>query len=178
MKKLVSLELFSAKKVRSFSYIREEELTRVFKFLASSFGAPINFREMTRQMVNNIVSRATLGDICQDREFVIDSTYAMLKSFNSFNVFNYYRCLNFVNVISGKKAQWLKMHKEVDVILERILKEHKNNLNQDHEDIVDILLRVKDNGDILMTNDHVKAIILVSTSKHFFISISYVDLAK
>ncbi|KAK1420283.1 hypothetical protein QVD17_21752 [Tagetes erecta] len=160
MKKLVTLQLFSAKKVRSFSYIREDELTRVFKFLESSSGAPINFRDMTKEMVNNIVSRATLGDICQDRQLIIDSTYAMLKSFNSFNVFNYYRCLNFVNVISGKKAQWLKMHKEVDVILERILKEHKNNLNQDHEDIVDILLRVKDSGDIVMTNDHVKAIIL------------------
>ncbi|KAI3741623.1 hypothetical protein L1987_59297 [Smallanthus sonchifolius] len=120
---------------------------------------------MIRQIVNNIVSRATLGDVCQDREFIIDSTYAMLKSFNSFNLFNYYPSLNFLNAISGKKAKWLKMHKEVDVILEKILEEHRNRPrnNQDHEDLVDILLRVKDAGDFdlpLMTNDRIKAIIL------------------
>ncbi|KAI3800795.1 hypothetical protein L1987_28891 [Smallanthus sonchifolius] len=165
IKKLATSELLSAKKVRSFSFIREDELSRVFKFVESSSGAPINFRDMARQIVNNIVSRATLGDACQVREFIIDSTYAMLKSFNSFNLFNYYPSLNFLNVISGKKAQWLKMHKEVDVILDKILEEHRSRQRNKQylEDLVDILLRVKDGGDFdlpIMTNDRIKAIIL------------------
>ncbi|KAL8236086.1 hypothetical protein R6Q59_017167 [Mikania micrantha] len=169
IKKLVTSELLSAQKVRSFSYIREDELTRVFKFLEFSSGVPINFRDLAREIVNNIVSRATLGDICQDRQFMIDSTYAILKSMNSFNLFNYYPRLSFLNVISGKKAEWLKMHKEVDVILEKILEEHRSrrsrtNLQLDHDDMVDILLRpVKDSNDLdvpVMTDDRVKAIIL------------------
>ncbi|KAJ0508670.1 putative cytochrome P450 [Helianthus annuus] len=165
LKKFATLELLSAKKVRSFFYIREDELTRVSKFLESSSGSPINFREMTRQIVNNIVSRATLGDVCKDRKILLENVYFMLKTFSSFNMSNYYPRLNFLNVISGKKAEWLKMHKEIDLILEKIIEEHRSRPRNpdDHEDIVDILLRVKDTGasfDEPLTNDRVKAIIL------------------
>ncbi|KAI3741453.1 hypothetical protein L1987_59127 [Smallanthus sonchifolius] len=164
MKKICTLELLSVKKTRSFFYIREEELTHAFKYFDSSAGTPIIIRDPIQEMVNNVVSRATLGDICEDRQFIIDSTYAMLKSFNSFNLFNYYPRLNFLNVVTGKKAEWMKMHKEVDVILERILEEHRSRArgSQDHEDLVDVLLRVQATGDLDMpiTDDNIKAIIL------------------
>ncbi|XP_076946703.1 germacrene A acid 8-beta-hydroxylase-like [Bidens hawaiensis] len=166
LKKFATLELLSAKKVRSFFYIREDELTRVFKFLESTSGAPINFREAAREVINNMVSRATLGDVCKDRKRLLDCVYFMLKTFSSFNMTNYYPRLNFLNIISGKKAKWLKMHKEIDVILENILEEHRSKPRsiQDHEDIVDMLLRVKDTGtnqfDLPLTNDRIKAIIL------------------
>ncbi|KAJ0797387.1 Germacrene A acid 8-beta-hydroxylase [Helianthus annuus] len=164
MKKICTLELLSAKKSRSFFYIREEELTRTYKFLDFSSGTPITLRDTIQEMVNNVVSRATLGDVSEDRQFIIDSTYTMLKSFNSFNLFNYYPSLSFINVISGKQAQWLKMHKEVDVILEKILREHRSRPRgkNDHEDLVDVLIRIKDTGDLDMaiTDDNIKAIIL------------------
>ncbi|KAI7754667.1 LOW QUALITY PROTEIN: hypothetical protein M8C21_026776, partial [Ambrosia artemisiifolia] len=166
LKKFATLELLSAKKVRSFFYIRENELTRVSRRLETFAKTPINFRELAREIVNNIVSRATLGDICKDRETLLDNIYFMLKTFNSFNMANYYPRLNVLNVISGKKAEWLRMHKEIDVILEKIIEEHKSrprSNEDDHEDIVDILLRVKDTGvgfDEPLTNDRVKAIIL------------------
>ncbi|KAJ0591074.1 putative cytochrome P450 [Helianthus annuus] len=164
MKKIATLELFSTIKVRSFSYIRESELTRVFKFLDSCCGTVINFREMTVQMVNNIVSRATLGDVCKDREYLVDSAFFMLKTFSAFNLFNYYPRLDFLNVITGKKAQWLKMHNELDIILKKILEEHRSRQrsSQDHEDLVDVLIRVKDTGDLdfPITDDNIKAIIL------------------
>ncbi|MFS7931873.1 Germacrene A acid 8-beta-hydroxylase [Helianthus anomalus] len=164
MKKICTLELLSAKKSRSFFYIREEELTRTYKFLDFSSGTPIILRDTIQEMVNNVVSRATLGDVSEDRQFIIDSTYTMLKSFNSFNLFNYYPSLSFINVISGKQGQWLKMHKEVDVILEKILREHRSRPRgkNDHEDLVDVLIRIKDTGDLDMaiTDDNIKAIIL------------------
>ncbi|KAJ0501007.1 putative cytochrome P450 [Helianthus annuus] len=120
---------------------------------------------MTRQIVNNIVSRATLGDVCKNRKNLIENVYFMLRTFSSFNMSNYYPRLNFFNVISGKKAEWLKMHKEIEMILEKIIEEHRSRPRNpdDHEDIVDILLRVKDTGagfDEPLTNDRVKAIIL------------------
>ncbi|KAK9056066.1 hypothetical protein SSX86_027153 [Deinandra increscens subsp. villosa] len=99
-------------------YIREEELSDLFKFLdSSSETTPMVIRGPIQRMLNNVVSRAALGDVCNDRQFIIDSTYEMVKSFNSFNLFNCYPGLGFMNVVTGKKAGWLKLHREVDVIL-------------------------------------------------------------
>ncbi|KAD5960376.1 hypothetical protein E3N88_11848 [Mikania micrantha] len=64
-----------------------------------------------------------------------------------------------------KKAKWLKRQKQLDDILEDILEEHRNNRSSgghDQEDLVDVLLRIKGNGDLdqPITYDNVKGIIL------------------
>nr|A0A2H4DGV8.1 RecName: Full=Germacrene A acid 8-beta-hydroxylase; Short=Ih8H; Short=IhG8H; AltName: Full=Cytochrome P450 71BL6; AltName: Full=Germacrene A acid 8-alpha-hydroxylase [Inula hupehensis]AML23863.1 germacrene A acid 8-hydroxylase [Inula hupehensis] len=164
IKKIVTLELLSVKKVRSFSSIRAEELTRAVKSVEPSVGSTINFRDLTSQTVNNMVSRATLGDVCKERHILLDTMNDILKTFNSFNVVNFFPSLQFLNVITGKKAKWLKIHKQLDHILENILEEHKSKPkgNQDDEDLIDVLLRVKDAGgqELPITNDNVKAITL------------------
>ncbi|KAF5767405.1 putative cytochrome P450 [Helianthus annuus] len=164
IKKIATLELLSVKKVRSFFHIREEELNHAFKFLDSSSETTINFRDLTIKTVSNIVSRAALGDVSKEREYLVDCAYAQLRTFNAFHLFNYYPSLSFFNVISGKKAKWMKMHMEVDVILEDILKEHRSRPRSihDHEDLLDVLLRVKDSGDLdfPITDDNIKSIVL------------------
>nr|AGO03790.1 costunolide [Tanacetum cinerariifolium]AXL93710.1 Cytochrome P450 [Tanacetum cinerariifolium] len=165
MKKICTLELLSAKKVRSFSSIREEELTRIRKILESKAGTPINYTEMTIEMVNNVICKATLGDCCKDQALLIELLYDVLKTLSAFNLASYYPRLQFLNVISGKKAKWLKMQKKLDDIMEDILKEHRAKgraKNSDQEDLVDVLLRVKETGglDIDVTDEHVKAVVL------------------
>ena len=165
MKKICTLELLSAKKVRSFSTIREEELSRITNVLASKAGTPINFTEMTVEMVNNVICKATLGDCCKDQATLIEVLYDVLKTLSAFNLASYYPGLQFLNVILGKKAKWLKMQKQLDDILEDVLKEHraKGRNKSDQEDLVDVLLRVKDTGglDFTVTDEHVKAVVLV-----------------
>ncbi|KAF5812965.1 putative costunolide synthase [Helianthus annuus] len=78
---------------------------------------------------------------------------------------SYYPRLQFLNVISGKKVKWLKRQKQVDIILEDILEEHRKNRpsgENDQEDLVDVLLRIKEDAELdhPITNDNVKAIIL------------------
>ncbi|KAL7592325.1 hypothetical protein Lser_V15G32724 [Lactuca serriola] len=164
MKKICTLELLSAKKVRSFSSIREEELRRISKVLESKAGTPVNFTEMTVEMVNNVICKATLGDSCKDQATLIEVLYDVLKTLSAFNLASYYPGLQFLNVILGKKAKWLKMQKQLDDILEDVLKEHrsKGRNKSDQEDLVDVLLRVKDTGglDFTVTDEHVKAVVL------------------
>ncbi|GKD34155.1 costunolide synthase [Tanacetum coccineum] len=136
MKKILTSELLSAKKVQSFSYVREEELNRALIGLESSANTPINLREVIIETVNNVVSSGC-----------------------------HRRCLlQFLNVISGKKAKWQKMQRKLDRILEDILEEHKSrpHSGDNNEDLVDVLLRVKNSGDLDLpiTNDTIKAIIL------------------
>ena len=64
------------------------------------------------------------------------------------------------------------LHQKIDVILEKIIHEHKENRangkkgNSEFggEDLIDVLLRVMENGELQfpITNDSVKAVVLVS----------------
>ncbi|KAM0036929.1 putative cytochrome P450 [Helianthus debilis subsp. tardiflorus] len=127
MRKICTLELLSTKRVRSYSFILEEEIMHMRKSLKSSAGRPLVLRDVLVKLVNDVICRATVGDICKDRS-------TLLK-------------------------------KQLDIILEDILEEHKNNRrsgDDDQEDLVDVLLRIKENSDLdqPITNDNVKGIIL------------------
>ncbi|MFS7917509.1 putative costunolide synthase [Helianthus anomalus] len=165
MRKICTLELLSAKRVRSYSFIRDEEIMHMRKSLKSSAGRPLVLRDVLVQLVNDVICRATVGDICKDRSTLIDVLFDIMRAVTSFNMASYYPRLQFLNVISGKQAKWLKRQKQLDIILEDILEDHKNNRRRgdnDQEDLVDVLLRIKEKGDLdqPITNDNVKGVIL------------------
>ena len=91
----------------------------------------------------------------------------MMNGLGDMDVVSYFPSLQFLNGISGKKGKWLKTHKQLDVILDNILEEHKNRKGQsrDLEALLDVLLRVKEAGDldVPITNVNIKAVVLVST---------------
>ncbi|KAD5960377.1 hypothetical protein E3N88_11849 [Mikania micrantha] len=166
MRKICTLELLSVKRVRSYNFIRDEEVARMCKCLESSARRPVMLRDILVQMVNDVICRATVGDVCKDRSTLIDVLFDIMKAMVAFSMTSYYPSLQFFNVISGKKAKWLKRQKQLDNILEDILEEHRNNRSSgghDQEDLVDVLLRIKENGglDQPITYDNVKGIILV-----------------
>ncbi|KAD5960374.1 hypothetical protein R6Q59_013507 [Mikania micrantha] len=165
MRKICTLELLSVKRVRSYNFIRDEEVARMCRCLESSAGRPVMLRDILVQMVNDVICRATVGDVCKDRSTLIDVLFDIMRAVVAFNMTSYYPSLQFFNVISGKKAKWLKRQKQLDDILEDILDEHRNNRSSgahDQEDLVDVLLRIKENGDLdqPITYDNVKGIIL------------------
>ncbi|KAI7734146.1 hypothetical protein M8C21_001279 [Ambrosia artemisiifolia] len=165
MRKICTLELLSAKRVRSYSFIRDEEIRHMCKCLESSARRPVVLRDVLVQMINDVICRATVGDICKDQSTLIDVLFDIMRAVIAFNMASYFPSLQFLNVISGKKAKWLKRQKQLDIILEDILEEHKNNRpsgDNDHEDLVDVLLRIKENGDLdqPITMDNVKGVIL------------------
>ncbi|KAJ8563610.1 hypothetical protein K7X08_032062 [Anisodus acutangulus] len=77
--------------------------------------------------------------------------------------------------ISGEKSRMVKAHKKIDALMENIINEHNknkaigNNLGNGRfgdEDLVDVLLRIKDNAELQfpITNDHLKAVLFEYTS--------------
>lgn len=167
MRKICASELLTAERVRSYGYLQAEELENMHKSLESLAGTVINFRQIMNQTVNNVICRATLGDTYKDQKELIELLNDMMNGLGDMDVVSYFPSLQFLNGISGKKGKWLKTHKQLDIILDDILEEHKNRKGQsrDHEALLDVLVRVKEAGDldVPITNVNIKAVVLVST---------------
>ncbi|KAI3681272.1 hypothetical protein L6452_36062 [Arctium lappa] len=168
MKKICTLELLSEKKVRSFQALRAEELTGLCESLRVSSGSVINFTETIVGMINNVICRATLGSNykAQDQAVLIGLIKELLVTSGAFNVGEFFPRLKFLNVLLGIKSKWLKIHKDLDKILEEVLEDHKGRqgggIERADEDLVDVLLRIKDGEELEnpITFDNVKAVLL------------------
>nr|XP_043622397.1 costunolide synthase-like [Erigeron canadensis] len=164
MRKICVSELLSAKRVQSFGNLQADELKSTCKLLESSLGTTVNFRQIMTQTVNNVICRATLGDIYKDRTDLVELLTEVMNGLGDIDVVSYFPSFQFLYNISGKKAKWLKTHKQLDIILEEILNEHRKrtSINQDHEDLLEVLLRIKETGDldVPITNENVKAVVL------------------
>ncbi|KAI3827500.1 hypothetical protein L1987_01577 [Smallanthus sonchifolius] len=151
MRKISSLELLSAKRVRSYSFIRDQELTHMCRSLEFSAGRPTALREILVKFVNDVICRSTLGDTYKDQSTLVKVLFDIMIAVIQFNVTSYYPSVGFINVITGKKAKWLKLQKQFDNILEDILEQHRNNRpagSHDQADLVDVLLRIQESADL------------------------------
>uniref|UniRef100_M1ALC7 Cytochrome P450 hydroxylase n=1 Tax=Solanum tuberosum TaxID=4113 RepID=M1ALC7_SOLTU len=85
-----------------------------------------------------------------------------------FNVADIFPSLKFLHVLSGMKGKIMYLHHKVDTIVENVINEHKKNLvigktngELGGEDLIDVLLRLMEDGDLQfpITNDNIKAIV-------------------
>jgi len=169
MRKVCVLELLSAKRVQSFSSLREEEVGSFIDSTHSSSGSPIDFSESIFTLTSSIVSRAAFGSKCKDQ----DEFQLLTKEFTSlsggFELADLFPSHKFVHVISGMKVKLEKIHGKIDKILENIIHEHRENqknASAEQEDLLDVLLGLQQSGtlEFPFTTNNIKAIILVSIS--------------
>ncbi|KAL2472408.1 Cytochrome [Abeliophyllum distichum] len=66
MRKICIIELLSPKNVRSFGSIRNDEVSRLIKYIRSSLGQPINLNEKITSLTSSITCRAAFGKVCKD----------------------------------------------------------------------------------------------------------------
>ncbi|KAL2548154.1 Cytochrome [Forsythia ovata] len=128
MHKICIVELLSKKNVRSFSYIRLDETSRLIKSIQSSSGELINLTTKIYSFTSSITSRAAFGELLRDQETLITIQFLTSLSTSSKD-----------KLATGKIG----------------------NGELGGEDIVDVLLRLKESGElgIPITNDNIKAII-------------------
>jgi len=172
LRKICTLELFTQKRVNSFHPIREEELTNLVKMIDSHKGLPFNLTEALLSSVYNIISRAAFGMKCKDQEKFISLLNEAITVGSGFNIGDLFPSANWLQHLSGLRPKVERLHKQIDHILEGIINEHKeakSKAKEGHgeaqEDLVDVLLKFQDGGDsnqdICLTNNNIKAIILV-----------------
>lgn len=89
-----------------------------------------------------------------------------------FDLTDFFPSQKWLHGISGLKLKILEVHKEVDEILENIINEHcesrangkKGNSESGGEDLIDVLLKVTESGELgtPITNNNIKAVLFAS----------------
>ncbi|KAL7122284.1 hypothetical protein ACP275_01G035600 [Erythranthe tilingii] len=180
MRKICILELLSAKNVKSFSSIRNDEVSQLIESIkiSSSSSATVDLTEKIFGMTSSITCRAAFGKVCKDKDQLIGMFKEGITLVSGFDVSDLYPSSKLLKALSFNRMRLMKMRLKLDLILDDVIDEHRRNLekivfadeeNSDrrgngefgNEDLVDVLLRVKESGELEfpISDDNIKAVI-------------------
>lgn len=153
------VELFSAKRLESYEYIRVEELKAILKDMCSSAGKKIVLKDYLSTLSLNVISRMVLGkkytdetedSIVTPEEFkkMLDELFLLSGVLNIGDSIPWIDFLDLQGYVKRMKA----LSKKLDRFLEHVLDEHndKRNRVKDYvaKDMVDVLLQLADDPDL------------------------------
>ncbi|KAJ7949002.1 Cytochrome P450 [Quillaja saponaria] len=177
MRKICTLELLSAKRVQSFSFIREDEVNKLIESIQYSCAASgsllINLSRKVYFMTSSITTRALFGKECENHERFIELTKKIVQISKGFDLADLFPSVKFIDSVSGMRPALDKIRKEGNKILEIIINEHQekqikmgakrenDEAGVHQEDLVDVLLRLQQSDDLEapITIENIKALI-------------------
>ena len=139
--------------------------------VGSSVGSVVDMTAKIYSLTSTIVSKVAFG---KEQEELLQLFLEAMKE-GGFRFVDFFPSLKLVHLIITKMdAQLVKIHKKIDNILDDIIKENQNKvlirsgeegLGGGEENLVQVLLQVQQSEslDVSITNDNIKAVILVST---------------
>ncbi|KAG4996989.1 hypothetical protein AAZX31_10G109100 [Glycine max] len=172
MRKICVTEVLSVKRVQSFASIREDEAAKFINSIRESAGSTINLTSRIFSLICASISRVAFGGIYKEQdEFVVSLIRRIVEIGGGFDLADLFPSIPFLYFITGKMAKLKKLHKQVDKLLETIVKEHQEKHKRakedgaeiEDEDYIDVLLRIQQQSDTLninMTTNNIKALIL------------------
>ncbi|KAG8370955.1 hypothetical protein BUALT_Bualt13G0037000 [Buddleja alternifolia] len=171
LRKICVTELLSAKNVKSFWFIRQDEVSRLIESLQSSSGPEGHAIDLTKMIIaftSSITCRAAFGKVMRDRDTLIVMMKKGLTMAGGFELADLFPSSKLLNFLCWNKYKLLRMRRKMDKIIDAIIEEHELKQSGEFggEDIIDVLLRMKENKQLTfpITNDHIKAVIFVSAS--------------
>lgn len=174
MRKIVVLELLSMKRVMSFQSIREHETWNMIKSISngSSTGKPINLSKSILSLINDVTSRSAFGERCKYQEEFISFLKEVTALGGGFELPDLFPSIGILRYLSWQKQAWVRLHRQIDGILEHIIDDHKAKLRTNEEtdareDLVDVLLKLQQTSELkfFITLDVIKNVIMVCFCK-------------
>ncbi|PPR83580.1 hypothetical protein GOBAR_AA37132 [Gossypium barbadense] len=163
MRKIAITELLSSKRVQSFRTIREEEVAAMVNHIdiASSSSAPVNLKKLSLLLSNDVVCRVTFGkkyggggdDGTNRFDRVLHDIQHLV---GEFVVSDYFPWMWWVNKLNGMETRVEKNFEELDKLYDEVIADHvaPTRTKANHEDIVDVLLRLQKDARQLITLDN------------------------
>ncbi|KAL3618170.1 hypothetical protein CASFOL_038491 [Castilleja foliolosa] len=166
MRKICIREMLSAKSVKSFGSIRQDEVSNLLKSLGSLSSSEqcVNLTEKIFGFTCSIVCRAAFGKVMmEDREALMALLRKVVPLAAGFELADLFPSFKLLHFLSWNKYKLLNMRSQLDAILDAMLEAHKLKQSGEFggEDVVDVLLRVQRNQELqfAITDDNIKAII-------------------
>ncbi|XP_042034453.1 cytochrome P450 71AP13-like isoform X1 [Salvia splendens] len=163
MRKICVVHLLSNKRVHSFRPVREEEVFRITRDLASDPGRVVNLSEVMLGLTSTLICRIAFGRGSSKRERfdeLMIEAQAMQAGFAF--VSDYFPWLGWVDRLTGMVARLEKIYRDMDDIVEQLICEHLDPSWPQfmNPNILDLLIQLKNenSSSINLTWDHVKAI--------------------
>ncbi|CAN1829115.1 Desmethyl-deoxy-podophyllotoxin synthase [Linum perenne] len=160
MRKICTLELLSGNRVKMLRPVREEEIWEMVKSYFAFFLQTVNLSRTLISLGYAIISRAAFG-------------YRMKKLEEEALLPVLTKIVRLLRIVTGTERQLKRLHREVDIILERIIDEHiekrrarskkdDDDDDEEDEDLVDVLLSFTEKRDLgfPFTKVEIKAVIL------------------
>ncbi|KAK9108272.1 hypothetical protein Syun_024283 [Stephania yunnanensis] len=168
MRKICIMKLFTAKKVQSFKFVREEEVgIMVEKISHSSLsGTPINLSETVLTLAKNVISRCSLGKkYGEDGDTRLEElTREVSVLMGAFSFQDFFPALGWMDVVTGLVARMKRTAQNLDTLLDLVIEKHIATRDESlrEDDFVELLLQGQEEQklDIYLTRDGIKAIIL------------------
>ncbi|XP_057247568.1 cytochrome P450 726A27-like [Beta vulgaris subsp. vulgaris] len=167
VRKIATLELFTASRVQVFRPIREEEVRDVVKSLASKVGSVVNLSNTIFTLTFNITLRLAMNKKGQDGEVFRELIADVAESVSGFSIGDLYPSLKFISTITGMKRKLQGIVMRFDRIMDPIIEEHMSveKQSKEEEDLIDVLLKFHNDNLHLgakfsLTTNNIKAIVI------------------
>jgi hypothetical protein len=166
IRKICVIELLSVKRVQSFRHIREEEVSNLVKSISASEGSIVNLTHKISSMTYGITTRAAFGKKSKHQQAFKLAIEEIARLLGGFCIADLYPSVKILQRVNRTKTKVEKIHREIDMILQDIIDDHKRipkEANKD-EDLVDVLLKIQqenDHSQHSLTDDNMKSIIQV-----------------
>nr|XP_043619901.1 germacrene A hydroxylase-like [Erigeron canadensis] len=174
MRKICVMELLSAKKVRSFESIREQESWDLVQsiqkqLMGSKTIININLTKMIVRMMSDVTFRVSVGSRCKDQATLLALVVEILSLSGGFDVSDLFPSYKLLHLVTGMRNKLVKIHKKIDKLFDDIISDHQQlrasgQISDDTEDdLLEVLLKLKEDGGGLqfpLTSENIKAVIL------------------
>lgn len=164
LRKLCTVELLSAKMVRQFAPIRDNETLSLIRNIqaAGQGGEPVNLARLLLSCSNSITAKAAFGKVCSSelREQFVSSIAVAMDFSGGFTVGDVLPSLRFIDVVTGLRRRMWRAHRQLDDVFDKIIARSEA---QRSDSLVSVLLRIRDEGELEfpIATTNIKAIILV-----------------
>lgn len=167
LRKICIFELLNPKRLKSFQFVRQEEVADFIRSIASTCPEPVNVAERLFVLNHDITTRIIFGKKFGDQKRFRDAMKEGTALAAGFQIGDFFPSLGFVSELSGMNSRLKKNFFELDSITSKIIEEHyeRSKINKPEiDDLVEVLLRLKDSGEleVPITVDNIKSVILVS----------------
>jgi len=164
LRKLCTMELLSAKMVRQFAPIRDNETMSLVKNMqaAGRGGELVNLARHLVACTNSITAKAAFGQVCSGelQNQFLSSTAVAISYSAGFTVGDVFPSLRFIDVVTGLRRRMWRARLQLDHVFDKIIARSEA---QRGDDLVSVLLRIRDEGELQfpISTINIKAIILV-----------------